>query len=179
MSALSWYAGESWTDLPSCVGSMVVRRLCIGLNDYLRGKEREKYLGPHIFAPLGTLGGADREVKRMHLVLDAYAEIQPVLLNGLPLKRQDKLQRMYSYAFMLAHDAIRYRNATSAELASDAIGAAIWHWTSCTNGIRTRSAFQGIRPALINRWVKLILDCCAIDEKAEITQKRNLCELPC
>ena len=55
MSALAWYAGqEKWTDNAECVDPMI-RHLCIAVNDRLYSDEdRERVIGPIIFAPMGT-----------------------------------------------------------------------------------------------------------------------------
>ena len=61
MSAIFYYTEynpnaytPTWHDHPACV-SPVVRQLCITLNDWCPSiKERERMIGPHLFAPLGT-----------------------------------------------------------------------------------------------------------------------------
>lgn len=183
MSALSWYSGEPWTDFPSCVGSMLVRQLCMALNDFLRNsKERERFIGPHLFAPLGILGGAEREIKRLHLVMAAYAEIAPVLETGVSGSRRDNLRRHHATAILMAHDAIAYRNTQTACVAATALCSAILTWNDprwrIVEGPRQSKKLRQIREALTHRWVKLILDCCAVGERVEITEKRALCNLP-
>ena len=55
MSAIAWYAGqETWTDKAECVDPLI-RSLCVWLNDLLPSdEERERVIGPHIMAPMGT-----------------------------------------------------------------------------------------------------------------------------
>lgn len=53
MNALSFYAGYAWSDHPECVDDLV-RRVCIVANDTLSDHNRERIIGPHLMAPLGT-----------------------------------------------------------------------------------------------------------------------------
>ena len=55
MAVADYYSRGSldWTDQPECVDP-IVRRLCIRLNDMLDDGEREKVIGPHLWAPIGT-----------------------------------------------------------------------------------------------------------------------------
>jgi len=57
MTALNWHTGNAaWTDkAPLACVDEGVRTLCIRLNDMCAdGAERERLIGPHLFAPLGT-----------------------------------------------------------------------------------------------------------------------------
>ena len=70
MSAISYYAGYEWSDHPECVDP-VIRTLCIRLNDMLPSdSERERVIGPHIMAPIGTAQGIDLMRSRAFVVAD-------------------------------------------------------------------------------------------------------------
>ncbi len=74
MSAIHWYTrnGKNWTDQPKCV-SPVIRPICIQLNDLLDDGERERMIGPHLFAPVGTNTGQADDTKRSFHILDTLA----------------------------------------------------------------------------------------------------------
>jgi hypothetical protein len=75
MSALSYYAGESWSDHPECVDP-VIRQLCIAINDLLPSDaERERVIGPHLYAPVGTAQGRELMQRRAFRVADEAVRV--------------------------------------------------------------------------------------------------------
>lgn len=57
MSLVGWLSGETkWGDEAPCV-DRAIRRLCIFVNDYLlTDEDRERVIGPHVYAVMGTNG---------------------------------------------------------------------------------------------------------------------------
>ena len=53
MQAVSFYAGEKWSDHPKCV-CPVIRRICIIINDGCTDDYRGEIVGPRLFDPIGT-----------------------------------------------------------------------------------------------------------------------------
>jgi hypothetical protein len=74
MSAVSWYAGEEWSDAPSCV-CPTIRAVGIRLNDALPSDEaREEVLSPYVFRVMGTRNRVDM-LKRARMCA-AFAKVQ-------------------------------------------------------------------------------------------------------
>ena len=70
MVAASYYETGEWYDQPACV-CPVIRLLCIPLNDWMESdEERERIIGPHLFAPVGTAAGRAMEWRRFWRTLD-------------------------------------------------------------------------------------------------------------
>jgi len=89
MSANAWVAGEGWTDEPSCV-CPVIRGLCIPANDWLETyADRERVIGPILFVPMGTVGGADLMSRRAFACADvAVREWTPMALRAAGMHEQ-------------------------------------------------------------------------------------------
>ena len=63
MSAISWYAGENWNDMPDCV-CPIIWHVCVCANDLMRSdEEREREIGPVIFDVVGTRNLLFRRVR--------------------------------------------------------------------------------------------------------------------
>jgi len=90
MSALHWYTriDHSWSDNPQCV-SLVVRELCLALNDMCHDDEREEFIGPHLFTPIGTNVGHKAEQLRAYLCADyAVRVFAPYALEVIGLNME-------------------------------------------------------------------------------------------
>ena len=154
MSALHWYTrnGKSWTDQPECV-SLVIRSLCINLNDrLLSDADRERVIGPHLFAPVGTNTGVDDEIKRAFLCADRSVRVfAPYALRAMGLEVEAvKLESLPAIV-----DEASAARAESAESAASAARAArAWGWYE-------------------SQMIRLILDCCAVGKKAEVRPTKS------
>lgn len=72
---------EGWHDHPECVDPSI-RALCILINDWLPDGDRERVIGPHLFAPVGTRS-ADLSPRRLRRVVE-FAIEQAGVQHTLP-----------------------------------------------------------------------------------------------
>lgn len=182
----------TWTDQPECV-SPVVRNLCIFLNDFLRDDERERVIGPHLFAPVGTAIGDSDEQRRGWLCMDyAVRRVAPLYagkcadaLRELEPVR-DPLTAMAALK-VLAADPARLRSVIVFQHAVFSSVAPRINSLSCANHFSlcahraTRHRDAEIRAArreqVIQAMLDLILECCAIGQRQEIPRVRTVEEL--
>jgi len=88
MSAIKWYAHpeSAWGDDPECVDP-VIKQLCISLNDHTPEEEMESFIGPHLFAPLGTNMGDEISIRRSYRCTDwAVREILPHMFRSVNME---------------------------------------------------------------------------------------------
>jgi hypothetical protein len=188
MSANAWYAGENWTDAPRCVDP-AIRRLCIYVNDRLAtDADRERVIGPHLMAPLGTRTD-DPDVLRRRAerivgfamamaacALRAYgleAEAQTLdPFAGVCATGQWAEARVAAYAAVTANAA----NAAAAAAAAAYVAYAAAAYAAYAAAYAADAA--GAANAAENRLLPLILELCAMGTRAEIAQVRALEELP-
>ena len=177
MSAVHWYTRggkKSWTDQPECV-SPIVRHLCISLNDFLPSDaERERLIGPHLFAPVGTNTGNDDEGKRWALCSDRAARLfAPFWLRRT--KKPDLIKHAEaceSIAPIVDQETAKAALPTlkAAEKAASASASA--------SAYAYASAYASDREWLHAEVLKLILECCAIGRQPEeriATKSRSEC----
>jgi hypothetical protein len=154
MSALSYYAGESWSDHPDCVDP-VIRQLCITINDHLPSDaERERVIGPHLYAPVGTAQGLELMQRRAFRVADEAVRVwAPMALDKAG--RSKDAARLRSLPPIVDRDsAMVAKSAANAAYAAAANAAAAEHLV-----------------------LPLVLELCAMGRE-DIPQQRSLCDLP-
>ena len=149
MEAVSWAAGEPWTDRPSCV-SPVIASYCITLNDRLNDEARQK-LVPYIFKVIGTNTGEADDEQRRRIAATHFARLLPGWLDaaGLP----DAADRIRALGVMTTRDQWK---AARSELR--AVGDLAWNrrWAvreplrqKVAEAVRAKLAEQG-KPANAN-----------------------------
>jgi hypothetical protein len=179
MSALHWYTrkGTSWSDQPQCV-SPLIRSLCISLNDSLNDGDRERVIGPHLFAPVGTNTGLADEIKRAYLCADRAVRVfAPYALRAIGLDAEAmKLESLPAIVDQGTADQACARAASAASAASAAWAAraarAAWAESAASAAWAARAARAAWAESAASwhqeQMIRLILDCCAIGCKAEI-----------
>lgn len=75
MAALSYYAGEKWTDQVACVDP-VIRGICIIFNDLLPNEHRSSAILPNLFTPLGTAETLETSFHRLQKVTSFLTQIK-------------------------------------------------------------------------------------------------------
>ncbi len=185
MSALSYFAGQPWSDHPACV-SPVIRALAIGFNDRLDDERREAVIGPHFMAPLGTAGCRDDEVARAQLCAEAaqdFAHAAAVHAEAAQDAAQDFAHAAAANTAAHAaaacaaaahvahadHATTRAAHATS-NAASAAYAAAVHAAASASISHATTVTW------IMDHWLRLILACCAVGQRVEVPQVRQLCK---
>ena len=93
MAAVGYYVGQNgevrWTDDIDCVDP-VIAHLCIDLNDALESdEERERVIGPHLFAPVGTRQSAELSLERLNRAINWLSEC---VCNGLAVRALRRAQ---------------------------------------------------------------------------------------
>jgi hypothetical protein len=171
MSAIRYYETlgnqARWSDHPDCV-CPIIRALCIRLNDSLTSdEERERVIGPHLFAPIGTAGDnglthirayycADRAVRVFAAsALDAAGmESEGDKLRGLA----EVVDRGTAYAASAAAYAAAYAAAPAAAPAA----AHAAHAASAA--AHAADAAAGANADIL----RLILDLCSMSSQPEL-----------
>ena len=199
MSAVSYYVGNQWTDHPDCV-CLVIRNLCIALNDALPDGRREELIGPHIFAPVGT-ANERLLVPRAYRCADwAVREIAPRALRGAGFAAEaDRLMGLDPIVDeSSALPAEAAANAARAA-AADAAWAAAWAaadaarayaadaanaaWAAAWRAANAADAADApwraaANPDDIHRsWLSLILELCAMGDRVEVVPQRTQAEV--
>ncbi len=95
MSAIAFLSGQDkWTDDAKCV-CPTIQPLAILLNDRCDDEERERLIGPHLFAPYGTAQGADIAKKRVVAIVRQAATWASQALSAAGLEQAaEKLARL-------------------------------------------------------------------------------------
>ena len=166
MSAIAWYTGqEKWTDKAECVDPMI-RTLCIRVNDWLSSDaERERIIGPILFAPMGTKDDSLR-IPRLERIVGFAMEQAGIKEFAGVCKQKD-----WANAAADAADA----NAANATYAADAAAnAAATYAAAAANAAATYAADAAYATYAI---ISLILELCAMGEKREVPQVRSLKDL--
>jgi hypothetical protein len=116
MEAVSYVAGEPWSDHPQCV-SPVIAQFCRSWNDALpTDEDRTRLLAPLIAEMIGTRTTDDDDVTRSWMVLDWLVRVYtPAWLRAAGLTQE--VQALESCA--------RIVDATTADTAQPAIVAAL------------------------------------------------------
>ncbi len=150
MAVISWYAGEEWTDAPSCV-CPVLRHLAIAINDHWTlahvDPRRDRLLGPLLFRLMGTTGTPPWRRLRF-------------LLRQMDLRVDHRLRlRLRARAAANLHTKPRGYSSRLEAAASTAAGLTARHFN-----------LQGMR--------RLLREACEIGERQEVPQVRRLEDLP-
>lgn len=187
MSAISYYAGYAWSDHPECVDP-VIRELCIKLNDILPSDaERERVIGPHMMTPIGTAQGVELMQARAFVAADMAVRVwSPKVLEAAGRVSDAKKLRSLpeivdtgtaadaaDAAYAIAVDIDAYYAATAANYASTNHASADSATKSAICAANT-AGYADAAPDLL----ALILRLCAMGERVEVPQVRQLCELP-
>ena len=188
MSAIHWYTRKdtvSWTDQPDCV-SPIVQHLCISLNDFLpSNEERERIIGPHLFAPVGTNTGNEDEGKRWALCSDRAARLfTPFWLRRA--KEPDLIKHAEACEALtpIVDQATAKAALPTLEAAKKAASASASAYASAYAYAYDASAYDDDAASASDKeWInqevlKLILECCAIGrqpEEAIATKSRSEC----
>lgn len=156
MSAIHYYTSFGkkdfkWTDKDDCV-SLVIRELCIWLNDYLNDGEREAIIGPHLFAPLGTNTSQQDDEKRALLCADRACR---VFAPMVPDADTSGLIERARAPFLTFREAMG--------IASEAVA-----WAS-----EAAETVEGGREMIQREVLSLILDCCKIGTKMEVCPSKT------
>lgn len=203
MSALSYYAGYEWSDHPECVDP-VIRQLCITLNDALPDETREAVIGPHMMAPIGTNRGSAIAQQRQLACVDRLLRVWlprrldrlggltgDPSLDRLPVVRRSEARYGEIASRLRAlppiaciEDAEATLTMTSDLHANEAVKALV-HGPDFTLSYADHflspahfSVAHSIAYATTDDILALILDLCAMGERTEIPQVRDLCALP-
>ena len=191
MSAVSYYVGNQWTDHPDCV-CLVIRNLCIALNDALPDGRREELIGPHIFAPVGT-ANERLLVPRAYRCADwAVREIAPRALRGAGFAAEaDRLMGLDPIvdesSALPAEAAANAAKAAwaAADAAYEAYAAdAAWRAAKAAWAAKAADAADAAwraaaaNPDDIHRsWLSLILELCAMGDRVEVVPQRTQAEV--
>ena len=191
MSAIAWYAGYKWTDQPECVDP-VIRALCIALNDRLPDNAtRERVIGPHLMTPLGTNQGNELSIARAFVCADRAVRVfapKALVVAGLQSAAASLRTRppIVDRETALAGQAAA-RCATSAAAAATTVTAAAaaataayaaYAATYATYATTAATAAYAAYAATAANILQLILDLCAMGEKCEVPQLRDVALLP-
>jgi len=125
MSALNFYTDENalvnWSDQPRCVCG-TIRPLAITHNDMCESdEERERLIGPHLFAPVGTAGvSAEVRLARVRkIALAAVRVFAPIALDAAGLTAE--AARLRALPDDASYDELRdAANNAAADYAADA-----------------------------------------------------------
>lgn len=183
MSALSHYAGYRWSDQPECVDP-IIRTLCVYVNDWLPDEHRERVIGPHLFAPIGTQQGRELSERRAFACVDravrVYAAsdgcaddlrlLSPIVDVDSATKAISAVgveqSKLMESSMVLTHAVIACCLASERDWLPSTIHAA---------GAATACAWSLSYGT--DRLISLILDLCAMG-RSEVPQVRSLCDLP-
>lgn len=174
ISALHFYTrqDETWSDqAPWACVSPLIRELCMWFNDFPESdEEREFYIGPHLFAPLGTAASTEIELRRIDLIRERVGWIAgAVAYSSSSISYHpcdcgacgDVTDPAVSATGAL-DEAERYllNDADHPDETCEAISNLVIGFTRADRAGKNRDA--------INSWaLQLILDLCAIGERVE------------
>jgi hypothetical protein len=127
MSALHYYTSDdalaNWSDQPGCVCE-TIRQFAITLNDMCDSdEERERLIGPHLFAPVGTAGVSTKvkSARVRKIALAAVRVFAPIALDAAGLTAE--AARLRALPDDASYDELRDA-ARAAQDAADAARAA-------------------------------------------------------
>jgi hypothetical protein len=189
------------SDHPDCVDP-VIRHLCIAINDHLPSDaERDRVIGPHLYAPVGTAQGRDLMQRRAFRVADEAVRVwAPMALDKAgrpkdaarlrslpPIVDRDSAMAAKSAADAAdAADAAAYAAAAYAADAADADDAYAAdadadadadyaaYAAAAASATATYAAYAAAAEHLV---LPLVLELCAMGRE-DIPQQRSLCDLP-
>ena len=168
MSAINWYVksgskGFTWSDHPDCVDP-VIRALCISLNDSCGSDaEREKLIGPHLFAPVGTHIGNDLTLRRAFKCAD-HAVRKSAVAALRSAKFNQEAGRLESLPEIVNADTAE--SARSAAESAAGVDGAARNAVLCARNAAwsaaERAAWSAARSAANVEILNLILELCAM-----------------
>lgn len=173
---------EGWHDHPECV-CPVIRGLCIEMNDRLPDGDRERIIGPHLFAPVGTRRDDLLQARLARVVRFAVEQADAALDQAglrLPAAPSSMEWELVHHAARVARDIARasgfYVSAAAADdLCSVLFSASMVDFAAAHY---VRAAHLAVRVALSrNGWedrvLALILDLCAMSTPSEACPVRT------
>jgi len=191
MSALSYYAGYEWSDHPECV-CPIIRELGIKINDALPSDSaREALIGPHLYTPLGTKDDSLFDERGWRVVRFAVERVVDTLdrlgnpVTAHTLRDIDVTASGASGAVHAIAKGMRDYIQTAIEYAADTIysvhhGYIVSHgaWHAARNALHAQGLSRNAaNTVLAPDAMDLVLELCAMGEKTEVTQVRDVCEI--
>ena len=158
LEAVSYIAGEPWSDHPQCV-SPVIGAFGRAWNDGMRTDEERASLKPYIPRLIGTAGDAEADERRAWLATDWLVRVcTPVWLRLAKLdEHADKLADLQPIANAAYAASVQGEIAAARAAARDAARAAAWDAAGAAAGAAlepTVIALQASAHDLFDRLIK-------------------------
>jgi hypothetical protein len=184
------------SDHPDCVDP-VIRQLCITINDHLPSDaERDRVIGPHLYAPVGTAQGRDLMQRRAFRVADEAVRVwAPMALDKAGRSKDaarlrslppivDRDSAMVAKSAANAYAAAAAATYAAADAAANAAAtyaanaeAAAYAEAAANAAANAAYAAAANAAAAEHLVLPLVLELCAMGRE-DIPQQRSLCDLP-